>query len=190
MKGIIFSEPMFYATIKGQKTQTRRIMKPQPICDEIGNPTADWDNLLCKPRYQVGETVYLKEPYYAEYGCVCYEFALDFVGKRDIVFKNKLFMPAEYARYFIKITGVKCERLQDISDDDCLKEGIKLHKQPITPHEVYGYDIVPIEENGYVDFIGFVAPHQAYAALIDKINRKGTWETNPYVWVYDYKLIT
>ena len=64
MKGIIFSEPMFRATIEGRKTQTRRIVKPQPdfISENFGWANRNNGDIIL-PRYKVGEKVYLKEPY-------------------------------------------------------------------------------------------------------------------------------
>ena len=201
MKGIIFSEPMFRATIEGRKTQIRLIVKPKPNTCGCCYSYKDSDygyiggGKFCytkcikvyklydscnryeeciKPRYKVGEKVYLKEPYYAEYGCVCYEYAPNFAGKRDIVFKNKLFMPAKYARYFIEITDVRCELLKDITTEDIRKEGFQ--RKDITG--ICGVDIPSALEM-----------IEAYAALFDKINGKGTWESNPYVWVYTFKLI-
>lgn len=73
--------------------------------------------------------------------------------------------------------------LQDISDEDCLKEGI---------YEDSGDDKYPpsifYEFEGNEDD-GFDTPREAFAALIDKVSGKGTWESNPYVFVYEFKLI-
>lgn len=87
-------------------------------------------------------------------------------------FCNKMFMPEWAARTFIKITGAECERLQDISDEDCFREGIY--------DDGAGYVYEP---NG----IAYSTPREAYAAEIDMINGKGTWDSNPYVWSYYYK---
>jgi len=174
MKGIIFSEPMFNAVIDGRKTQTRRIMTPQPKSDLIAK-------YHCNPRYKAGEIVYLKEPYLPIMRTIYKYDGGDYDPK--LKWKNKLFMMERYARYFIEITAVRCERLQDISDDDCLKEGIE---------ELNAGEIIP----NYQDYIqysngdeyNYDTPQKAYAALINKIYGKGTWESNPYVWVYDFKL--
>ena len=84
-------------------------------------------------------------------------------------------MPESIARYFIKITGVSAERLQDISEEDCFKEGVELYNN---------YDGT---------YGGWTAPStlkEAYAALINSIHGNGTWEKNPWVWVYDFELTT
>ena len=197
MNGIMFTEPLFHAVIEGRKTQTRRIIKPQP--DDEGlhdhtkfpmsfhpsyNMVGFWgtveetgESKQFNPRYKLGDTVYLKEPYYEfDLETILYKYRGDFVGdahdsQKNMVWENKLFMPAKYARYFIEITGVYVERLQDISDEDCLREGILLSDIDKPPH----YD--------------FDTPQEAYAALINNINGEGTWDRNPYVWVYDFKLV-
>ena len=94
--------------------------------------------------------------------------------------KNKLFMSERHARYFIEITDIRCKRVQDISDDDCFSEGI-YKVDSLSTRKCYQFD-----DSNYAEFY---TPKQAYAALFDKINGKGTWESNPYVWVYDYKLV-
>ena len=187
MKGICFIEQLFHATIKGRKTQTRRTME-QPISFEgicggvyIGKPIGKKG--FIKPRYKVGEIVYLKEPYSLDAlafdGEITYKFdnPNNEIVSGGLEYENKRCMPAKYARYFIKITAVRCERLQNISDEDCMKEGIYKH---ISHAKAYW-------KNGF-DGLMFYAKRHAYAALINKINGKGTWESNPYVWVYDYEL--
>jgi hypothetical protein len=99
MKGIMFKESLFEALISGKKTQTRR-------------DTAYKNKVF-----------YLKEPYFmTENYDVIYRYGNDNYNT-NIKWKNKMFMPEEYARYSFEITGVKQEYLQDISDDDCIKEG-------------------------------------------------------------------
>lgn len=158
MKGICFIEELFHAVVNGLKTQTRRIKKSDT------------------PRYEVGEILYLKEPYLdTPFGEIYYGFDESrFKGKG---WKNKLFMPEKYARHFIRITKVRAERLQDISTEDCLKEGIEYNKY----NDPYYFH--PLSEGGED------TAQDAYAELIDKINGKGTWESNPFVWVYDFELV-
>jgi hypothetical protein len=235
MKGINFIEPLFRKVVSGEKTQTRRIVNPQP--DEgIEIPEEGFihfDGAYCggvqrcqgwnyddvdlypvlfpvKPKYKPWETLYLKEPYCLECdfrqnedgkewtasGKILYRYggdripghAKDSFGKWQN--RNKLFMPEKYARYYIRITDVRAERLQEISDEDCIKEGII---ETCSIAEDY-YD--PVFENG-IDMsrkinggmiIQYDSPREAYAALIDKISGKGAWESNPFVWVYDFEL--
>ena len=92
-------------------------------------------------------------------------------------------MSASAARHFIKITGVRAERLQDITEEDCFREGITVCDYGGMQCIVYG-----LQKGLFFDELR-TTPIKAYAALIDKINGKGTWDSNPFVWVYDYKLI-
>jgi hypothetical protein len=101
---------------------------------------------------------------------------------------NKMFVLADEMPHQIRITSVRVERLQDISEDDCLREGIYNWKDaPDCPPghkdskiECYGYD-------GSWD--GHLTPITAFAALIDKVSGKGTWADNPWVFVYEFELV-
>lgn len=98
-------------------------------------------------------------------------------------FDNKLFVVAGMMIHQIRITDVRVEHLQDISDEDCLKEGVYEDggDDAFMPHYFYNY-----ENSGYG---GFDLPQMAYADLINRISGKGTWESNPYVFVYDFELV-
>lgn len=174
MKGICFKEPLFLSTIEGKKTETRRIAKG-------------------KPRYKVGEILYLKEPYifydekYMElkttHGLeIAYKYGNnmtleEITGEEGLRWKNKLFMPELAARYFIKITAVRTERLQDISEEACLREGIIMSQRDRM--KVY---FIPGGKYPYV------TARSAYEDLINSINGKSTWDDNPEVHVYGYEL--
>ena len=81
----------------------------------------------------------------------------------------------------ILITDVRVEKLQDISDGDCLKEGIEEFSTHLTASGK-AYTFHGVNES-------YKTPREAYASLIDKVSRKGTWERNPYVFVYDFELV-
>jgi hypothetical protein len=89
-----------------------------------------------------------------------------------------MFLPEIFARYFIKILSVRPERLLDISEEDCEKEGIQCWA------EVY-YPSYPIDNNNphfYRDIC------DSYFSLWDSINGKNSHKLNPWVWVYEYQL--
>ena len=93
-------------------------------------------------------------------------------------FFNKMFVRAELMPNQIRITNVRVECLQDISDDDCLKEGVRkvVNENGIDVQYYVGHDAC------------FETPREAFANLIDKVSGKGTWDSNPWVWVYDFEL--
>lgn len=97
-------------------------------------------------------------------------------------FKNKMFVKASEMPHQIRITKVRIEHLQDISDNDCLAEGIDFDGKAQSFY--CGMNISTNAKN----WLG-CTPREAYAALIDKINGKGTWESNPYVFVYEFELV-
>ena len=100
-----------------------------------------------------------------------------------------MFVKSYACKHHIKITKVKIERLQDISDEDCLKEGIV--RQEVISDEspfLYAYDAFLDGDNKYFASRWFRSPEEAFAVLIDKVSGKGTWESNPFVFAYEFRL--
>lgn len=213
-KKIMFNDKfgLTQAVLEGRKTMTRRIIEIdecvrfpiirfRPLEDwekKVVNPNyvfnghvyAVYNELdllyhLIKPRYKVGEVVAIAQSYesvYNEKGLETMDMLVSWL-KNHKGWKNKLFVAAGYMIHHIRITDIKIERLQDISDEDCMKEGI-IHaytnnngiKIYHTPHTKRGYLSTDVAQ-------------EAFAFLINKVSGKGTWESNPYVFVYEFKLI-
>lgn len=98
--------------------------------------------------------------------------------------KNKMFVKAEYMPYKIRITNVGAERLQDISDDDCLKEGI--HKGRVGSLETHFMDAYYPRKGSSEPCC---TPRDAFELLIDGVSGEGTWRKNPFVWIYEFELV-
>jgi hypothetical protein len=209
MKGILFTEPLFYNVVSGEKTQTRRIIKPHPdFISENFHWAKKNNGEVILPRYGCNDKLYLKEPYKIKHlQLSSFEIELKYTQRSHLYFFNKfdkpidiiswvnkrwveqiksktgycnkLFMPEFCAKNFIEITGVRCERLQDISDEDCIKEGV-YETRDINNVICYTCE----EKDPYI----YISYKRAYAALINAISGKGTWESNLFVWVYDFKL--
>ncbi|MFP5154586.1 hypothetical protein ACJEEN_12165 [Bacteroides clarus] len=96
---------------------------------------------------------------------------------------NKLFVRADLMPHHIRITDIKVERLQNISDEDCLKEGI--YKGQCGSADTHFMDAYYYKG----DIQPYCTPRGSFAALIDKVSGKGTWLKNPYVFCYSFKLI-
>jgi hypothetical protein len=198
------------AVLEGLKTMTRRIfyipdkLVPYLDIDDIFDIVDDciiWkdksDNIRMtfEPKYKVGEVVAIAQSYkdlgYAPDSLDRHPKDLSVRGlmKDSAGWNNKMFVKSYACRHHIKIVNVKVERLQDISDEDCLKEGIV--KQEVISDEsplIYAYDAFLNGESGYFASQWFKRPKEAFAVLIDKVSGKGTWERNPFVWVYEFKL--
>lgn len=100
---------------------------------------------------------------------------------------NKMFVRADLMPHQIRITNVRVERLQDISDDDCIAEGIYKDECP-TYFNGYSFDTIK-DQYGVIAIRWYKTPREAYAALIDRISGRGMWSNNPFVFVYDFILI-
>lgn len=103
------------------------------------------------------------------------------IRKEELGWNNKMFVRAEDMPHHIRITNIRIERLQDIKSEDCLKEGLWM------AHDV-GLEGMTYWYHGLANS-SFRTPQDAYASLIDRISGKGTWESNPYVFVYDFERI-
>lgn len=110
--------------------------------------------------------------------------AVNYRGKK--VWTNKLFVKPELMLHFIRITNVRIERLQDISNKDCLAEGIDIRGLIVSPTSM-GVDKIMYHFCNINRF--YSTPREAYAALIDKVGKKGDWDKNPFVFCYTFELI-
>ena len=97
---------------------------------------------------------------------------------------NKISVRAALMPHQIRITGIRCERLQDISDEECMREGILESWYESTDTTTYGY---ADEKKGTA--VEFDTPRKAFASLIDKVSGRGTWASNPWVVVYEFELV-
>lgn len=141
--GILFKQDMVRAILAGRKTQTRRICKPQPDVDdhpqlvpgymELENhwgkwaiTTSDGESKLIKCRYGAsGDLLYAKEAYNEWPKGEAQYRASTASGEELGLWKSPLFMPKSAARIWLRNTGVRVERLQDISEADAIAEGIE-----------------------------------------------------------------
>ena len=195
------------AVLDGRKTQTRRIITPQPTFkDNCGicwkgfayGLSLSWDKLegcyrnfisgteydkSCK-RYRKGEVVAVAQSYGdcggLNGGVRLWETIIEAVGADSKGWDNKMFVRADLMPHHIRITDVRVERLQDISDEDCLKEGLEwdgVAKQYYVDYQ---------KETGRKTILG-KTPREAFANLIKKVSKKDVWSENPYVFVYDFE---
>lgn len=177
------------SVIEGRKTMTRRLV-PWALTEQWMEFVSDAPSVggvyvhesekefyeREAPRYKVGEVVAVAQSYKS---CGNYHVPKEHAGWGNKLFVNPALMP-----YQIRITGIKCERLQDISDEDCFREGISESWYESTDTTTYGY---ADEKKGTA--VEFDTPCEAFASLIDKVSGRGTWQRNPWVVAYEFELV-
>lgn len=154
------------------------------------------------PRYKIGEVVAVAQRYstIAAGHPDVYTFLLQVAKVHKISIEsvhdlagwnNKMFTKAELMPHQIRITGIKCERLQDISDEDCMKEGIFVNEYVGNGKKChhYGFDGFFNEAAGWFARGWYNTSREAFSSLIDKVSGLGTWGRNPWVVAYEFELI-
>lgn len=172
MKKIMFNDRygLTRAVLEGRKTMTRRLV-PE------GTPFGNWEETLKKSRYQIGEVVAVAQAYK---DCLRMWYLTKSAG-----WDNKMFVKACLMPHQIRITNIWVERLQNISEEDCFREGIQIKSDfPYKKSFPFFFDGGKHSWDN-----SFSTPRQALATLIEKVSGKGTWASNPWVFVYEFELV-
>ncbi len=194
------------AVLDGRKTQTRKIITPQPmykdncgICwkgyayglnpVDFNEPFGSYMNFVsgteydksCR-RYRKGELVAVAQSYEVSWQENASAYHNPYFLRGLPGWKNKMFVAARDMPHQIRITDVRVEHLQDISDDDCIKEGVR---KVVNENGIYVQYYVGKGDNA----CSFENPREAFAHLINKASKKDVWAENPYVFVYDFELV-
>lgn len=183
MKKIMFSDKfcLTQAVLSGIKTMTRRLLR-----DNV--PLGNWEETAKHLPYKVGDIVAIAQPYkdiiecMAEYSDIIINVDGSINREYKAGWTNKMFVRANLMPHHIRITDVKIERLQDISVDDILCEGV---------WQFYdNKNLFYVSKNiGYAPDVAFLSAREAFWYLIDNISGKGTWESNPWVVAYSFELV-
>jgi hypothetical protein len=203
MKKILFNDKydLTQSVLEGRKTMTRResnYYEGPTVHAFIGGrlylyKDSDKKEFLHKSHYCIGDVVAVAQRYmdvweneYTREECAADELNSYFL-KYEKGWTNKMFVKSNYMPHHIRITNIKVERLQDISDEDCLKEGIMIDGNRLAIDDnIYVFDA---HGSNHVNRWYFPSPKEAFAALIDKVSGKGTWDKNPLVIAYSFELV-
>ena len=193
MKKIMFNDQygLTEAVIDGRKTQTRRIAYEKPFkhirsCGFITEgkdkgklSINDGNEIVVKSTYKIGEVVAVAQ----RYNDIPFVNEIYIGAGLSIGWSNKMFVKSSLMPHQIKITNIRVERLQDISTDDCMKEGIFCsHIDGFD--DAYSYDST---NDSLAKKWWYRTPIEAYKMLSSKLHLH--WDSNPLVFVYDFKLI-
>lgn len=167
---------MVRAILNGSKTQTRRIIKPQPVLTDEGYYVIPLQQLPC-PFGGTGDRLWVKETFLnnalAGYDPVYFYRADDPEKPHDRNWKPSIFMPRNASRITLEITGVCVERLDEISEADARAEGVE------------------VMSHGFKNYLGGDCQcgdaRMSYMSLWESINGPGSWAANPFVWVIEFK---
>lgn len=219
MKKIMFNDKfgLTKAVLKGRKVMTRRMVSvPRTfngveVCGWVVGRNAvgqyytyltdeegmHIDDSFLRPHYEIGEEVAVAQSYKDIISC---EYltpeqenqVIKEMEKQTAGCTNKMFVKAELMPHRIRITNIGLERLQDIPEEDCLKEGVVECVREIGGAEVKKY--YPSQRHAdATKRIGwgvvYDTPRDAFARLIDWVSGDGTWGKNPYVFVYEFELL-
>lgn len=208
-KPMLMSTTNVEAILEDRKTQTRRIQGLK----EINKNPDDWEiffegngvifenkslykNIVCQPKVKKGDILWVREtfkktdflhPSDDNYGYIykASKNGREWERTEQWAWKPSIFMPKEGCRLFLEVTNVRIERLNDISEDDAIAEGIK----PIRNWHNEG------RHNGWKDYsrsdelTAHINPINSFRSLWESINGKDSWNQNPWVWVYDFKRV-
>lgn len=196
------------AVLEGKKTMTRRIsttalhrklengtmetIEPDDMfiaSDGTAHFQIGGNSYRLQPPYKVGEEISIAQKYWDLRNCDAFYAVLQ---KADPTFPlecirdeagchNKMFVKAEWMPHRIRIKSIKAERLQSISDEDIMREGVAKWMDC--------YIVAGIMEKRGRNNVCFDTPREAFAALIDRISGKGTWKRNPWVYAYEFELV-
>lgn len=206
LRPILFSTPMVQAILDGRKTQTRRVVKPQPIpvipetpmsveqfkfkgkelkdimFVGIINETGKHVFLKC-PYGKVGDVLWVRETFgRGVSGKTYFKADKGIVDKLVLSWKPSIHMPFEAARIFLEITDVRVQRLQHITPMDAVEEGIAIASRfgdEVNTWMCYGDD-TGTTNSAYYSFL----------TLWQSINGRDSWYDNPWVWVVEFKRIS
>lgn len=185
---ILMSAPMVRAILDGRKTQTRRAVK----LDATPTPMHGWDvlNRYRCPYGQPGDRLYVRETWARddEDGTLIYRADVGQGGDADdwqrsinegvtrYRWRPSIHMPRSASRILLEITGVRVERLQNISETDALAEGIA------PAGDWNGFQLADTTH-----YSG--NPVDSYFSLWEHINGPGSVEANPWVWVIEFQRV-
>jgi hypothetical protein len=193
-RGILYSAPMIMAKLAGTKTQTRRTVG----LDAVNVNPNDWEYVFENGKHRFnhedgesggfvtcrygkpGDILYARETWYRSYNSIAAEAAgfSDYIGpayeyradnQTSSGWKPSIHMPKKAARIWERITDIRVERLNDISEADAIAEGIKQFPE--------GYIF-----NNYTEDAVCKTAVESYRTLWESINGDGSWELNPWVW--------
>lgn len=197
---ILFSTAMVQAILSGNKTQTRRVVKfplkspthMASINDSDNPPPVEW----C-PNGQPSDLLWVREKqgYYQDNKALCPVFRTE-ISDNEVGFykwRPSIHMPKEAARIWLKVKTVRVERLHDISEEDAKAEGILCYRDEFDGNR-YRYKDYMADSSDYGhpdhDYPTVGIAKTSFCTLWESINGRESWDSNPWVWVVEFEVLS
>jgi len=196
-KAILFSTDMVKAIMDGTKTQTRRVLKPTRtemtallINMYAGvNVEKAKEELIRTHTVSVGDVFWVRETW-AEHTFKSFPSEVYYKAKHPQYqggWKPSIFMPKRLCRNFLKIKSISIEQVNEISDEDSLKEGIQRIVADTDSTRLLGFRDYSV--NPKHGFNTLFSAKDSFESLWVYINGQESWDDNPFVWVYEFEKI-
>ena len=198
IKPILFNTEMVRANLEGRKSCTRRIVKgfipndakwgytaftPKGCISCRGTFADGYGEKFFKLLYQTGDILYVRETFIQAAAHTFWYKADDKAWmSKDLLWKPSIHMPKEAARIWLKVTNARVERLQEITEDGCIAEGI-YPSNCRGCNATFGCDTCPHE--GYDEVDEFADLWNSTIKKSD-LDRYG-WDASPWVWVIEFE---
>jgi hypothetical protein len=157
--------------------------KPEKVMD-FSKTYPYWQEL--KPKYSVGDVLWVRETWQKSLNINEFVYKSDTDNPiyldKSFKWKPSLFMPKEACRIFLKITNIRVERLQDISEKDAVLEGVRIIHFAEGKFAVFKNYLLKEEK-------GTLNPIKSFFSLWESINGKESLNSNPWVWVIEFERI-
>lgn len=198
--GVLFKGAMVRAILRGDKTQTRRVVKHALPWAERFEPAPfkgygrerEWIQMTKdetrqagagKCRYGIpGDRLWVKETFSQPGGTYHFQADEDVDHRKVFVWRPSVLMPRYASRITLDVVAVRVERLQDISETDAIAEGIESAPGTYSGQRFW-------KNYGMGNFLGYLTARDSYRTLWEKIHGPGSWAANPFVWVITFKKI-
>lgn len=215
---ILFSGPMVRAILEGRKTQTRRVVKPQPFmvlsaadwhsramsgvdpygCRPMGSHVLEEMGATC-PHGTVGDRLWVRETWSPSTSTIplarvpkadpraTYDVKIWYAASNDrptwaeTKWRPSIHMPRWASRIMLEITGVRVERLREISEEDAIAEGVSEIVVPGIEYGPYGDPVQPLDCSA--------TDRDRFDHLWQSIHGAESWFANPWVWVIEFRRV-
>lgn len=192
MKPILFSTDMVRAILDGRKTQTRRIIKHPGALHFLSEKADLADVCQSYAPYLPNDILYVRETFVYRSKHDRFYYKADYPNFELYAhggWKPSIHMPKEAARIFLKVTAVKAEHLQEISEADAIAEGVEWFIPGGEWGQMNGKKVFKKYPHDFSKGCGYGTAKDSFESLWHQVYGSESWDENPYVFAYTFERI-